>query len=322
MPASSRDPGQEESAVTHDRMRASGAGNAEASSGPNLIDVWQLLRDYRLIIAATVLAGAIVSIVLALMLTPIYRAEVLMAPVVDLENTSGFSALAGQFGGLASLAGIDLSDNRSIKEEAVATLRSRAFTTDFIRSQNLLQILFSDDWDADNERWTVDDPEEEPTLADAFEYFDESVRSVAEDNRTSLITLAVEWRDPEQAARWANLLVDRVNNSIRARAIAEAEKSIEYLNKELAKTAIVELQEAIYRLIEVQINKIMLANVRDEYAFKVIDPAVAPDPDKEVRPNKRLIVILGTFLGGLLGLVLAVIVESWRGHHRRSGRYR
>ena len=61
-------------------------------------------------------------------------------------------------------------------------------------------------------------------------------------------------------------------------AINDATKSINYLREELNKTSVVELQQAIYRLLEkAQTKKIMLANVRDQYAFSVIDSAKVPE---------------------------------------------
>jgi uncharacterized protein involved in exopolysaccharide biosynthesis len=48
-------------------------------------------------------------------------------------------------------------------------------------------------------------------------------------------------------------------------------------------------------LIEKQAQTITLAQVREQYAFSIIDPAVVPE--KWDKPNKRLIVVLGTVTG-------------------------
>ena len=49
----------------------------------------------------------------------------------------------------------------------------------------------------------------------------------------------------------------------------------------------------------------MLAEVRPEYVFKTIDPAIAPE--KKSKPSRALICIIGTFIGGVLGVVLVAI---------------
>jgi hypothetical protein len=50
----------------------------------------------------------------------------------------------------------------------------------------------------------------------------------------------------------------------------------------------------------------MLANVREEYAMRVIDPAVVPDPDEFDRPNLLTSLTAGGFVGLLFGTLAAV----------------
>ncbi|HFE39467.1 MAG TPA: hypothetical protein ENK06_13815 [Gammaproteobacteria bacterium] len=118
-----------------------------------------------------------------------------------------------------------------------------------------------------------------------------------------MYTLAFEWSDPVLATQWANKMVERINAHQKAAAIKEAEKSIEYLKNELKQTSVVEMRQAIFRLVEAQTKNIMLANVRDEFAFKIIDPAVVPE--EKIKPKKRLMAILGTIVGFMLGVFLA-----------------
>jgi uncharacterized protein involved in exopolysaccharide biosynthesis len=131
------------------------------------------------------------------------------------------------------------------------------------------------------------------------------VRRVTEDRRTGIVTLTILWSDPEVAAQWATYLVERANEDLRQRAILEAEESIAYLNKELVKTSVVEIRQAIYKLLEIKINSIMLANVQKEYAFRVIDPAAAPDEKDIAWPLRPLFSVAGLVLGGLIGLAWA-----------------
>ncbi len=84
------------------------------------------------------------------------------------------------------------------------------------------------------------------------------------------------WSDPELAAKWANDAGGQSQCAAAGKAIEESRRSIEYLKREGEKTNVVAVQEAIGKLTEEQVKSVMLANVRDEYAFKVIDPAVDP----------------------------------------------
>ncbi len=112
----------------------------------------------------------LLSVAVALLITPVYRAEVLMVPVTS-ESVDNLSNLAGQFGGLTSLMGIDLIGQRGKAAEAVATLTSRSFAVQFIDEENLLPILFADQWDSENEQWQIKDPDDIPTLQDGFRLF-------------------------------------------------------------------------------------------------------------------------------------------------------
>ena len=126
------------------------------------------------------------------------------------------------------------------------------------------------------------------------------------DSKTGLYTLAIDWKDPKLATQWANELVKRINFHQKQAAIDEAKKSIAYLKNQLNETSVVEMRQAIFRLIEAQTKNIMLANVRDEFAFKVIDPAVVPE--KPIKPKKKLIAMLGTIVGFMLGVFLAFFI--------------
>lgn len=225
-----------------------------------------------------------------------------MAPVTE-EKGSNLSNLAGQFGGLAALAGVNLGGGGGTKDESIAFLKSRALTEKFIKDENLLPVLFSENWDSENKKWNVEKPEDTPTMWDAYKIFNKSIRKVSEDRKTGLVTLAIEWKDPKLAADWAGKLVERVNKHMRERAVQESEKNLKYLKNALSRTSSVEVQEAIYGIIESQIKTIMLSKSREEYSFKVIDPPVVPED--RIKPKRRQIVMLGFIIGIFLGVFIA-----------------
>jgi uncharacterized protein involved in exopolysaccharide biosynthesis len=276
-------------------------------------EVLAALRDSWVLSLSAVLLSIAGAVAIAWLLRPVYRSEVVLAPVSEESTDATLAGIAGQLGGLATLAGLAPpgADNTAI---AVATLKSDILAEEFIRERNLLPTLFAADWDAQQQRWTVEDPDDVPTLNDAIERFDSKIREVFEDKETGLVTLAIEWVDREQAADWANSLVAMANARLRRQSIAEAEKSIEYLRREVGKTEVVELRSAIDRLTESEIKRIMLAEVREEYAFKIIDPARASDSDNYVRPNWPVMLIAGA----LVGIAMAFLLAVWR-RSRRSG---
>jgi LPS O-antigen subunit length determinant protein (WzzB/FepE family) len=88
----------------------------------------------------------------------------------------------------------------------------------------------------------------------------------------------------------------------------ESEQKLQYLNEQLARANLVELRQAISRVIEDQINAMMLARSRQEYAFKVIDPPTIPK--QRISPRRALIVVIGTFIGVVVAIFLALVLQA------------
>jgi uncharacterized protein involved in exopolysaccharide biosynthesis len=273
--------------------------------------LWRHIVRYRLMISLLILVPVVLSAVVVTLVRPVYQANVLLMPAGTEDPTSGLSALANQFSGLASLAGISAPSSSS-KEQTIAILKSRSFTEAFLESENLLPILFAGMWDSEAKRWKAASKDEVPTIADGIELFDEDIRMVSDDASTNLVTLRIEWYDRELAASWANRLIERLNEDVRKRDIAEAQRSFEFLSRELKKSDNVELRQVISSLLQHQIEKIMLANVREDYAFKVLDSAVAADADDYVRPNKPAIVVSCGVLGLFFAILVVAMRVSWR----------
>jgi uncharacterized protein involved in exopolysaccharide biosynthesis len=235
---------------------------------------------------------------------PIYRAATILIPASPERNSlsSTLNSTLGQLGGIASLAGVSLGSNDPATEEALAVLQSREFTEQFINDHNLLPQIFASKWDAMRGAWKHSwfGP---PTPARAVKYFDKKIRTVVKDKRSNLITLQIDWRDRDQAAAWANELAQRLNAEMRARAIEQATASLAYLEKELDSTSVVETRDSISRLIETQVKQRMLANVTQQYAFRIVDKAMAPDRDDPVWPSKILFFAGGPLLGLLVGVM-------------------
>ncbi len=89
------------------------------------------------------------------------------------------------------------------------------------------------------------------------------------------------------------------------RDVAEANRSSEFLNKQIALTNVADIRSILYKLIEEQAKTIMFAEVRDEYVFKTIDPALVPE--EKTGPKRVLICVLGTLAGGILGTLFVLM---------------
>jgi uncharacterized protein involved in exopolysaccharide biosynthesis len=264
-----------------------------------LMDVWRA----KFIVLALSTTLALGGLAIGLLTDRQYEASVVLAPAEDESGAGslgGLGALASQYSGLASLAGINLTGG-SHKDESIAVLQSELLTERYIRDKNLLPVLYARKWDEATRKWKTNDPKQVPTLWKANRYFKDDIRKITDERKTGLIVLTIRWKDPKQAAQWANDLVALTNNYLRDKAIREAQRNISYLNEQAVKTNVIEVRKAVYSLLEQEINKEMLARGREEYALKVIDPAVAPERPSSAGP--KLLALFGFVLGGVLTIL-------------------
>ena len=245
----------------------------------SLTDLTQLIFIYRKVILLTTSIIIFISIFYSLSLPRYYQSNILMVTNSGSSNSGSLSSLLGS--ALGSSGNLSLSTSKPNRETALAILRSRKFIEGYIEDNDLMPILFKD---AQEEKGI-----EMPILREGYSLI-ESAMNIQVDR--SLIEMTITWDDPKFATRLANGLIERVNDYIRKEAIEESRKSIQFLEKELtnkdANTKVI-----LSKLIENQMQSMVLANVRNEYVFKVVDPAVTPiNPSG---PQRRLIVVLVLF---------------------------
>jgi uncharacterized protein involved in exopolysaccharide biosynthesis len=285
----------------------------QPSSDQGIVDAALLasvLWPRRWLIVTFAIVGMGLFAALGFVMHPTYRGTaILVAASQDRNGLAGsLGSALGSVSQLASLAGIGGQNGTSAVDEALAVLQSHEFTEAFIASHNLMPMLFQKIWDPASNSWKVP-VDKQPTPSKAFRAFDR-IRSVKRDVKTDLISLQIDWRDRNQAADWANELVAALNAEMRARAIAAADASLVYLQKELASTSEIDIRDSISRLMEGQIKQRMLANVTEQYSLRFVDRALAADADEPVGPRKLLLMVVGLFLGLIGGIALSLILNS------------
>jgi uncharacterized protein involved in exopolysaccharide biosynthesis len=288
----------------------------------DLKELFMVLWSGKWLISAVTGAAAAISVVVALSLPNIYTASALLAPAES--SGGGLSGLMKQYGGLASLAGVSLpgGEEGSRAQLGMQLMKSRAFIGDFVERRDILpELMAVESWDAGagdivfdaevydvaSKTWVRDvEPPKvaKPSSQEAHKAFSE-VLGVSEDKQTGYVTVSIDHESPVVAAQWVNWLVEDVNAAVKAQDVSEAEKSIEYLKQQVANTSLADLQAMFFELIQSQTETVMLAEVRPEYVFKTIDPAVVPE--EKSKPSRALICVLGTLLGGMLGVVTVLI---------------
>jgi len=259
----------------------------------DLWELWETIWSGRWLIVVVTGVFTLGGVTYALLAQEWYKADVVLAPA---DKQAGAGGALAQFGGLASLAGISLPG--AGEGEPVAVLKSKDFARSFITDLNVMPMLLED----------ADFGDKKPDIRDAVKVFDTQIRAVTEDKKSGLVTLSVRWKDPDTAAEWANVLVKRLNDRLRTQAQEESERNVAYLQREIAATSVVSLQQSMGRVLEGEMQKLMLARGNEEFAFKVIDRATPPK--QRETPKRTLIALVSMLAGGFLGILVVFLRKA------------
>jgi uncharacterized protein involved in exopolysaccharide biosynthesis len=254
------------------------------------------------VIAITGLVCAIAAFVGSRFMQRAYMSSISMLSAVE-DNDNTLNRVTNQLGAVAGLLGVGQGTRRDVNE-SLATLRSRRVIAEFIETEGLLGDIIAILGPEALADLTPDD-----RLQAAVTYFQDNILGVSYDTRSSLMVVSMTWTDRHRAAKLANDFIAFTNDAMRQRAIKSARDRIEFLNKAIEEAATVDLRQAIYRLVETQVNAEMMAATKPDYAFIVVDPAVPAGVNEFVRPQSFLLAAVA----GMFGAAMAVIVLFWRG---------
>jgi uncharacterized protein involved in exopolysaccharide biosynthesis len=287
----------------------------------DLRELFMVLWSGKKLIVVITACFALISVFYALSLANQYKASTILAPAQ--QDGGGLSGALGQLGGLASLAGVSIGGGETSEAQvAQQIMLSRSFIEDFVQQNDLaVDVFAAEGWDRDTnqlqldsslfnaatDQWVREPPPGkgvEPSGWELYETFKEML-SVSEDKKTGMVTVSVEYYSPEVARQWVDTLVVAINTHMQSRKLEQVNRNITYLEKQVEKTAIADMKEVFYTIIEEQIKSKMLAEASPEYAFVTVSPAMVPE--EKSQPKRALICILGTLLGGMLSVLLVLV---------------
>lgn len=256
--------------------------------------IWRVVVRRKYLVTTFAAVFTVAAIALALTATPMYRADIVVMQVQQSSLGGAAGSVAAQLGEVANLAGVSLGSGMQNSREPVAVLKSRDVVEKFIQKYQLLPALFKR-------------RSQHAKMWFGVQEFASRVLTIHEDPREGETTVSIRWTDPVVAARWANDFVALVNELLRERDLDKASRDIAYLNVQISRTKDEELRLVLYTLMQSETKTLMLANERPDYAFTVIDPAIAPM--ERVSPKRTLIVVAGLMAGILLGVLTALAIN-------------
>jgi uncharacterized protein involved in exopolysaccharide biosynthesis len=306
----------------------------------DLLELAKTIWKGRKLIIWTALALTLTTVVVSLFMTNIYTARAIIKPASQSQSGSKLSVLAGQFGGLASLAGIAMPSSAS-STEIVALLESNILKKEVIENYQLLPVLLPDQWDERSKTWkkpgislnplkliskfTSGESNKDPGILYTWDGIRklEDIVNVNYNVKEDIITISVDFPDPEMAAKIVNYFIITLNEHMSSEAKRMAVVNREYLEKQLLETNDSLVQQKIYNLIAEKIETMMMAEVKEGFAFKVLDPPMAPD--KKTKPKRAQIMIIAFIVSLFIGIFFVLFREyikkikaiSAGGHHAK-----
>lgn len=278
----------------------------------NILDLWEAITSRKLLIFLVVLGFTLFTGFIAWAMPKQYLGAVTVTIVPTTKDTTSSGS---------DEPSVDMNMQYTA-EEITGMIEGREFLYRFIRDNNMLPVLFEQDWDKEKKQWDV-------KLVHRWIYGDtisvwdgygklSNILDVSSDDETGLTTVSIKWTDPKLAAEWANKIVDTANAQLRDHAINESNAILAQLEMELRRTSVTELQQALYGLMQAQLAQIISARVHPEFVLKVLDRAVVPE-DQAIPYLQLILVVVGMFLGMIIALSLVLLLQAIEKHKAQRG---
>lgn len=285
-------------------------------------EIFQIIWQGKWFVVAITSFFSIIAVIYSLSLPNIYQSKALLSPV---EGQSGITQALGNYGGIASLAGINLSsqDGDSNAVKSVQKLNSLSFFTNNILPNIFLPDLMAiESWNSGSNKiiynkeiydditksWVRDTqlPQTQiPSAQEAFKIFISDHLNVSKDNDTGFVTIAIKHQSPFIAKEWTEIIVAQLNDFFRKKDKTESQAAINFLNIQIAQTSFAEIKQVIAELIQQNTQQLALIEVSKYYVFEYLDPPAVMEQKSE--PSRSLICIFGAFLGGFFGILLLIL---------------
>jgi uncharacterized protein involved in exopolysaccharide biosynthesis len=222
----------------------------------------------------------------------LYASSALLRPL-PLEQVQEMSD-----GGIGGTSVRSLLSRGSTRDDfaVAAFLRSRQLMDAVVSELDLKPELFPERWDVSEDEW-IEARGGEPSDGAARRLLDRSFDATY-DEFTGLLLLEVRWNDPERAREIADAFLDLADRLLRRAAVAEGERRIEELEREMETAAIGEVGVYLAEEMTRAVSTLTSIKARARYAFRVIDPPVVPD--RRSWPPRLMLLLLS-------GLVTAAV---------------
>ncbi len=254
----------------------------------DLMDYLKVLWRHRWLIAMIVAVGVAGTAVVSLMMTPVYESKAVIVPTGALSRDQGAATglLAMQFGFAPPVT--------PASAEIVNLLKSNMLRERLIRKSDLLPLFFT--------KGKMVGKTENEVMWDGIRYLGKrtTVNFTQKDN---LITLSFRYKDPKKASELVASMLAELNDYMSNEARRVADTNRKYLEAHIENTSDPFIKAKLYTLIAQHIETSAMAEAKENFAFKVLDPPRVPD--RRVSPKRMLMIAIACAVSLFVGVFAA-----------------
>lgn len=276
-----------------------------------LVPVWR----YRKLTCWMAAAGLLFAVLYQFIATPLYTAQVLIAPV---PNDLTLSQTGNSIAGLSLLSSVSGGGSGPTDFDLFQSLvQSPAIAKQLDRKYHVKRVIFSGKWDDRKKQWA---PEKEfflfriarlilnmpwhpPTDDDLAKYLSKNISVSPQDPFT---LLSFDYKDPNVAKLILGGALNEARNVIRDQQHRRADAALSFLDRQLQTTASSMAQQALIALAIQWEQKKLLAENDLDVGVEIAQPlTVSSYPTSPYAPFDLAV---GLALGAFIGIVLSVFL--------------
>jgi uncharacterized protein involved in exopolysaccharide biosynthesis len=264
----------------------------------DLLDYVRVLLNNKKLICCVVFVVVAATVVISLLMTPIFESTAVIAPPNRVSEPTGMMAVAQQFG-------INAPVNASVSELS-HIVKSNILKEKIIKKYNLLPLLLKGK--------IPKDMTEEQKLWEGIRSMDRILK-VDPSQKDNSIRVSADFSDPRIATDILIYALTELTEHVSGESRRVAETNRKYLEMTIDKTTDPFIRARVYSLIAQQIEISTMAEVKENFAYRVLDPPRVPD--RRIKPKRSKMVIISFFASWVLAVIVVLGKEYWVNHKER-----
>lgn len=270
----------------------------ECSDEITLLDYIDVLTRHKKLIIITVAIAVAAAAIISFLSPKIYEAKAVIMPVSQTQEQSSMSKIASQFD--------IMSSQTSNASELFSLLQSNILMERVIIKNDLIPVFFGE---------SARVKKENEQIWDGIRYLKNTVYKVRDNKREGVIELSVEFRDPQMSAGILTCILTELTDYMSSEAKRVADTNKKYLESLIDKNSDPLIKQKIYTLIARQIELSMMAEVKENFAFKILDPPKIPA--RKIRPRITMNII-SSFIISLAGAICLAFIMDYIESSKKS----